>query len=363
MPLRKIVHLIVFATILAAIYPLSIALARGPVELITPGVDKPGRPVLASDFPDYVFEPVGGHDGEQYYLIARSPMHLAETGPSLDRPRYRLGRILFPTMAWALHPQGGGTGLIAALVIVGLIGVAVCTAAMARLSTLLGGSPRVALLVAGLPGTYWALRISTADVLATGLTLFAVCYSLEQRNRRAVVFGIAAAFARESVLLVFVGLALWRRDKAGAMLAAVPTVVFSCWVAVLRLVVADDGVPAEGFTLPGMGYFEAWRLAWSHGKEIDGAVLAFAIWAVALLALRRQRLAGPFGWIILLHLALFVFMDETVVGFGSNVSRTTLPFVTCAILALAVPRPADRETELHSFSDDESPSDAEALLT
>ena len=57
--------------------------------------------------------------------IARNPMHLDETAANLDHPRYRYQRPLLPFTAWALHPTGGGTPLVLALLLVSFIGIAI----------------------------------------------------------------------------------------------------------------------------------------------------------------------------------------------------------------------------------------------
>ena len=60
-----------------------------PVSLIQPGTEGPSAEVVARDFPE-VEPPAGsGLDGQQYYAIARDPLHLDRTADQLDNPRYR----------------------------------------------------------------------------------------------------------------------------------------------------------------------------------------------------------------------------------------------------------------------------------
>ena len=120
------------------------------------GQDGPAAALLREDIPAYDLAVGRGHDGQQFYAIARSPMHLRETSEFLDRPRYRLQRPLFPLMAWALQPTGGGTGLVIALAAVGVGGVLASGVTAGALSSALGGSAWPALVVPALPGAYAA---------------------------------------------------------------------------------------------------------------------------------------------------------------------------------------------------------------
>ena len=90
----------------------------------------PAASVIGPDLGDDAVKASGAHDGAFFYLLARQPMHLDRVAPSLDRPRYRSQRILFPVLGWALHPSGGGPGLVWALFAVGVAGVAAGAVAM-----------------------------------------------------------------------------------------------------------------------------------------------------------------------------------------------------------------------------------------
>lgn len=109
--------------------------------------------LVAHDAADADLAPNRGHDGQQFYAIARAPMHLDDAAEHLDRPRYRLQRPLFPVLAWALHPSGGGTGLVWALIAVGVAGVLLSGLGAGALSTALGGRR-----LAGVAGTRAARR-------------------------------------------------------------------------------------------------------------------------------------------------------------------------------------------------------------
>ncbi len=91
--------------------------------LVDTGPHDPPGSAMHTDMPSYPELEAGGHDGADFYVIARQPMHPTSAARNLDRPRYRLQRILFPWLAWVLHPSGGGIGLIWAMFAVGVAGV------------------------------------------------------------------------------------------------------------------------------------------------------------------------------------------------------------------------------------------------
>src|SRR5205085_2289525 len=113
-------------TLLVAAFMLATVVHNGnqPLALLEPGRAGPSAAAFAHDFPNVVLPPGAGHDGQMFYAIARQPMHPNDAARTLGpNPRYRLQRIVFPALAWALHPSGGGDGLVWALVIVSVLAV------------------------------------------------------------------------------------------------------------------------------------------------------------------------------------------------------------------------------------------------
>src|SRR5690606_32547344 len=106
--------------------------------LVQPGADGPAVEVFAEDFPAVELPEGLGHDGQQFYAIARNPLDVEAVSEHLDRSRHRYQRPLFPLLAWALHPSGGGYGLIAAFAVVGIASVFLVGVAAGALSTTLG---------------------------------------------------------------------------------------------------------------------------------------------------------------------------------------------------------------------------------
>ena len=58
--------------------------------LLQPGRSGPAGALLARDFPRLSMPAGAGNDGQQFYAIARDPLHPTSVAHLLDRPRYRL---------------------------------------------------------------------------------------------------------------------------------------------------------------------------------------------------------------------------------------------------------------------------------
>lgn len=349
LPWPRLGVLAVLAMAAAFLVVASLVGSSSLLNLVLPSRDTAAAGAFQQDFPDVALPDGDGHDGQYFYVIARQPWDPAEAAAHLDRPRYREQRILYPALARALYPLGNGDGLVWAMVAVGILAVGGGVLATSVVSLTLGGRDWHGLLFAALPGTYWALRLSTSEVLALALTMTAVALSLRRRAGWAVVVGVLAVLAKEPLLLVLLGVAVWRRDRAGLALAAVPAAVAGAWFVLLHLVVDDRGTGIIEFTFPGMGYVDAYRLGWSQGVGADAAFLLGVTLVIAVFGLIHHGLRGPLGWPIALHLALFSVMIANVVGLMANATRATAPLLLLGLLALLVRRPGSRTAELQRY--------------
>jgi hypothetical protein len=352
--------------------------SANPLDFVQPGAQGPSAAVVQADFPDTPLPNGLGLDGQQYYAVARDPLHLTQTATALDRPHYRLQRILFPLLAWSLHPSGGGTGLVAAFVVVGIVALVLGGVATGALSTALGGPAWPAVAFALLPGAYWSLRVTVADSLALALALAALALSARGRHRGAVLVAVAAVLTKESTLVVLGGWAvaaalaplavaparrasapstptrasvstrlsgrsvvgaLWDRRQA-LSLAAIPAAVAIGWWAVLRIAVpsADERVDELGF--PGVGIIHAATRLWWHHREWWGMAStlgALAVAVVALLVARRhpspasRRLLGP----LLASLGLLLVGNHNVVGMNFGGTRSAHALAVLGIVLVA----------------------------
>lgn len=342
-PWRRIVHLALLSTLTMAMVVLWDVNRTGahPANLVQGATEGPAHALLQRDFPDVEFLPGLGLDGQQYYAMARDPVHLDRAAESLDRPIYRWQRPLFPWLARVVHPMaGGGAGLVAAFFVVGLAALLAGGVAAGALSTALGGRTWPAALFPLLPGAYMSLRVTVSDSLAMALVLVALALSTHRRASIALAVACLAALTRETTVIVFVGWALARRTRATTLLAVVPIAVAGTWAIWLRLTLtaaAPEKVDELG--LPFVGLFGAAREHWLEGTDRLGMLSTLAALALAALALRRAGRTHPLLPALALSLAFVSLMNHNVVGIDFGATRSTMPLAMLALLCLATRQP------------------------
>ena len=343
--IRRVVACSALATVLVGLATL-LTVARnglGLPDLLMPGRFGPSAHVIQRDLPGARLQPTVGSDGQQFYAIARNPVHLREVAPELDRPRYRAQRILLPVLAWALHPSGGGRGLIVALLAVNLAGVAVGSGAVAFLAARSGRSPWWGLVFAGAPGTIMSVRMSVPDALALALALAAFVALLRGRPVLAAVAAAAAVLAKESTLLVLAGLAVYPMPGARPRLRAlvvVPALVASAWaLALFRLLPHIRGTQYTELGLPFLGLARA-ASYWVHAPDLGAAIGVLSGLALAIGALARCP-RGPYRAALVVQLVFLVFLSRATFQYFVSGPRTVLPVTILGALALLEPAPVE----------------------
>jgi hypothetical protein len=310
---------------------------NNPVSMVQPGTRGAATALFAQDFPAIEQPDSKGLDGQQYYAIARDPFHLTETGAHLDHPRYRLQRPLLSWAAWALHPNGGGLGLVYALIAVTTLGILAGAIATGYLSWCLRGPVWLAALFPILPGSWWALRVTVSDAMALGLALGAIALASRSRYRWAVVVGILAVLAKEPVILVLGGWWLAHRDRRNLMVVAIPALAAAAWMGYLHLALPPDLPRSQDIALPFTGLVGAWQQVWSGGGEYVGMACTLGGFAIGIAALAFRRLRHPLGWAIAVQLGFMLCMgvNPTAMNFGGT--RMAMPVTILSAVALATP--------------------------
>lgn len=312
--------------------------------LLRPGRLGPSVEVVTADFPDTRLAPNDtGHDGQQFYAIARAPMHPGDVAPQLDRPRYRYQRILMPMLAWILQPSGGGAGLVIALFSVAALGPLLTGFFGACVAGALGASRRACNLIAFffpvLPGAFASVILTVSDSLALGLALGAIAADQRDRRAPAIVLAVAAVLAKEPILVVVVGWALWRGRRA-IPLVVVPAAIAGAWWLWLRATIDVEGKQIVEFD-PVLGLWEATRKWIEYPQHVLGGVIVFGSILVAVIALTRRGLRSPLGPAIALQLALVGSLAWVTMVLEWNGARTTAPLLTLAIIARCCPPQPD----------------------
>lgn len=341
-PWSKLLRLALVGTIIMA---LGVALdlqnnGGNIVGLVQPGADGPSVKAFEEDFPALELPDGIGHDGQQFYAIARAPMHFDEVSDDLDRPRYRLQRPLFPLLSWGLHPGGGGYGLVRAMALVGVTGVFLLGLGAGALSTRLGGGAWPAFVVPLLPGTYAALRLSLADTLALGLVLLALFAAEKGRAGASAILAVLGALAKESMLVVVIGHALFRRTRATTIAALVSTATTGLWWLFLRVAVEAESDQVLEFTWP-FGGAIASADNWLTGTDWIAGLTVVGAFVLAGVALWRRGPVHPLFGALAATTLFSVFLGPDVLGPDFNGPRTIGPVLVLAILTLATPSPRD----------------------
>lgn len=319
------------------------AFGGSPVNLIMADTTGPATSAVQEDFPDHELRDTGGFDGPMYYAIARNPLHPTEVAQDLEWPRYRMQRPLLPLAAWALHPSGGGLGLVFAFFAVGLAAVIGGAVATGYLSWMWGGPARLALLFPLLPGTWFSLRGSMADALSLALALGAICLAARNRTVGSVILGVLAVLAKEPAILILGGWWLAHRTRRDLWLVAVPGAAIVALMGYLHVILPPDLDRAQDMGLPFAGLGSAWSQVWSQGYELAGLWCMVAGVGLAVAALALRGLRHPLGWAVAVQLGFLLCMglNPTAMFFGS--SRMTMASIVLSAIALATPRAAEAE--------------------
>ncbi|GAC1586662.1 MAG: hypothetical protein NVS3B21_00930 [Acidimicrobiales bacterium] len=334
--IRPVIRWAIIGTTVAVLFVFAHVEATGDniLNLLQAGASGPSARIIHHDFPSAPLPVTAGYDGQQFYAIARAPMHWHSVAASLDRPRYRLGRSLFSWMGWILHPSGGGNGLVAALFVVG-VGALFGGAMVFGIAALRAGrSPAWAALYPLLPGSLISLRITTADALAVS---FAIASVVAERRRRpvvAVVSALLCVLTKEVLFAIVLGNALARRSRTAVIACAVSGVSFLAFWMVLGLVLSSTSTGVLDLSWPLIGYAGAFR-RWIGGHDLVAAA-SFAVFVATLGAavLHAYRYERRELWTLGVPLSYLLWLRPDPLELDLAGPRTFLPLTALSLLVI-----------------------------
>jgi hypothetical protein len=312
---------------------MAIGLGFGPQNLLA-GRDGPSAAAVAEDFSSDELIKGIGHDGQQFYAIARSFPHVADAEPYLDRPLYRLQRPFLPFAAWVLSAGQRGTPMVVAMFAASASSVIVGALGLRSLGLRFGGSPVAAPLFVVLPATWMSIMHSLSDGMAVGLALGALglLASTDPRCRVAgVVMGSCAVLTKESVALVLVGWMIARRDRWAVAACVIGGVSALGWRLSVRTLVTDNAVHNSEVGLPFVGWWDAWHVAWSTGQRPLSTASAIVVALVLLSIVARPRFDHPLWWVAACNGVLVLVMSQVVLDVNINLMRAALPMMAAAL--------------------------------
>ncbi len=227
-----------------------------------------------------------GYDGQMYLTIALDPwLRHPGSRASLDNPRFRYRRILFPLLG---HLLGVGQPRLIPYALVALN--AACMVGLVAVATSLRRGTNESqwndLFTLVSPGHWCALLLTTADLLAALFLLLSLVSFERRRYGRTALWYAAAALTHETMLVVIGALALpllaarrWR-DAALLLSGALPALAWNVFVLV--------HLPARGSSL---GFAE------SFGTPVAGILMKLQ--AVFIGALSPKTIFDAIAFLLL----------------------------------------------------------------
>lgn len=329
-----VIAAIVVAVALAALWPAMWARSNhGAEAMLGAGTEGPSSALIDRELPSAPRFVGLGHDGQQFYAVARHPFDPPAARDQLDSPAYRYRRILFPAIAGVLAP-GGGRTLVFTLLGVSLAGVALGAWATSRLP----GAPAWLPIAVGLtPGVGVALALSLSDALATGLTLAAVAASLRQRWATMTIALIGAALTRETLLLVAVGLLLTpglpTRWRVASVVA--PFGIAGGWALWSAHALGTPLLEGSGQVGPPL---LGWLQSDSSPRGLVVGILTTIVLAVG--AWRTRYTDRAVSIVLGLHAALMACLATDVTTSWLNTTRVAAPVFALAVWSIVRSEPA-----------------------
>ena len=349
--------LVALAVGFAAIW-ISLLAGNGRLSsLIRMAPDDPIAELVRFD-PDFSF--TGAHyDGIYFFAMALDPLATGRAHELIDLAANRYGH---PAYSWVagLLALFDPRRVVLTLAAVNLVGLFVAGSAASRVASLLGRSPWLGLTVAVSPGLLFAAANDTSEVFGAALMFLVLWAWLGGRFGLAGALIVPLCFAKEHLLLVPVGLALWetvvlRRggDRATflrRLLVLVPgPVLYASWLVYVH---SRFGIWSftEGDNLvlpfPLVGWYESLRMAADMALgdfgEMQIGTASIALQAAALAAVligvaRALRLRTPVDAAFLLLAVLTVYLRWTQLMYPKDLIRglafiaALLPFVVFAV--------------------------------
>ncbi len=182
--------------------------------LVHMSAEEPMAEIAREADPAFAFVHFQSHyDGVYFYAIAVDPLARDEANTLIDAAPYRYGHAGYGWLAWLASGGGNPSAVPAALLGVGLAGVAVAAYAVSLLARELGRSGWAGLVVALSPGAVYAVTADTSEPVALAATALALLAWARHRWGWAGIALVAACLIKEPLLLLPAGLVVWEAIK------------------------------------------------------------------------------------------------------------------------------------------------------
>ena len=183
--------------------------------------------------PIYVRPHSSGYDGQFYYRLALAPFDFRQPlyGVQIDTPAYRMQRIVYPVLAWAVSLAQPRLVPLA-LLLVNLAGITAIAVLSARLTRRLELPAIVPIAIMLWPGFLVTLTHDTTEIVSAAFVLAALDRYFAGRWLTFAILAAVAMLARETAALVFGGLFVYEalsRNLWRAVICGLTVVPFLIW--------------------------------------------------------------------------------------------------------------------------------------
>lgn len=244
--------------------------------------------------PIYVLENSAGYDGQFYWRLATSPTELdiaQHNGSQIDAP-FRVGRIGYPMIAWALS-FGQADWVKWSLVVTNVLGMGVIAMSGASLARTRGRPSVVGIMLASSSGLVMSLSRNLTEVTMIAALVAGVALMARRHYAWATLCWTVACLTHEQALFCVAPFALHRLfvmvrrrewgPRAPDAAWVVPMVAFGIWQLIGRSIFGEFPVSSVrgGLDFPFKGMFDQTKYWVTNGM---GKYEALVVPQVALLA-------------------------------------------------------------------------------
>ncbi len=224
---RRDVIVFVVSVLIAAIPTVALLSSHdgNPTALLRIGDHSASRSFVEQDFSDPVLVAGYGHDGQQFYVVARTFPNMQNADGHVDRLKYRARRVLFPALV-SVFPAGDAT--VWAMLGVNLLAIGAAGVAVSRLAGKIAAPWWVGISVGLSPALIISARASLADALAFALAVWGAVLWRKHLWWAVALFTLAA-FARETSLVVPAACLLVGPRARERLAMLVPFAAYGTW--------------------------------------------------------------------------------------------------------------------------------------
>lgn len=157
--------------------------------------------------------PAQHYDGSYYYAIARDPFLTGRAHTLLDEAAYRYGHPLHGWLADVLG-LGQARAIPMALMVLGLLGLAVAGWSVSLLSVAFGRTPWGGLVVAASPGLLYAGTVDTTETVGAALVALLLLAWVRGAHGWAILASVAVCLDKEPYVVLPLALGAWELLEA-----------------------------------------------------------------------------------------------------------------------------------------------------